>query len=838
MQNQDALINDNGAVIGGWILVEDSSEYKWQQYYLDESKQYYNSLFKYNPDAIYVLNYDGNFINVNPAARKISGYSEGEYLQKSFMSLIAPEYLEKTLQYFNRVLQGEVQNVETAIMHKNGHIVELSLTGVPIIVENKVVGVTGIAKDITESKRAEEELRKSEERYRQLIEFLPDVFLVHCEGRIVFINKAAEKLLGASSSEELIGKPVMDIVHPEYHEIVKKRIYQIQEKGEIVPLIEEKFIRLDGSVVDVEISGSSVNFQGKPAVQVVVRDITKKKKVETELRESEEKFRMLFHKVNDEIILFEVTEEGLPGCLIDVNDAICHHLGYSREELLKMSLWDIIDKESQNKHPKIFQGLLGKECNTFETTSVSKDGKKIPVEVNAHSFILKGKRVVLSVARDITDRKKAEKQINYMAHHDPLTGLPNRYSLNSCLKQSLERNKRKKQMIAIMFIDLDRFKIINDTMGHNFGDRLLQQISKRLKTCLHREDIVFRYGGDEFIIMLENVNRKEASEVAQKIVNEFSYPFMFDSQKIFISSSIGISIYPTDGEDMEMLIRNADMSMYHAKAQGRNNYKFYTPNLYDEVSSKMKLENGLRKALENDEFTIYYQPQVELNSERIVGMEALIRWQHPELGLISPSEFIPIAEETGLIVPLGKWILKNACKQNKDWQESGFSSITVAVNISNYQIKDKDFIDTVIQALKESQLDPQYLELEITESIMQNIKETTLILDELKMIGVKIAIDDFGTGYSSLSVIKDLTFEKLKIDKSFINDILTNPKISALVKTIIDMGQNLNINVIAEGIEEERQVIFLKQNKCIFGQGYFFSRPLPAKDISKILSSR
>ena len=252
----------------------------------------------------------------------------------------------------------------------------------------------------------------------------------------------------------------------------------------------------------------------------------------------------------------------------------------------------------------------------------------------------------------------------------------------------------------------------------------------------------------------------------------------------------------------------------------------------------MKLENGLRKALENDEFTIYYQPQVELNSGRIVGMEALIRWQHPELGLISPCEFIPIAEETGLIVPIGKWILKNACKQNKDWQEAGFASITVAVNISNYQIKDKDFMDNVIQALKESQLDPQYLELEITESIMQNIQETTLILDELKRIGVKIAIDDFGTGYSSLSVIKDLTIEKLKIDKSFINDILTNPKISALVKTIIDMGQNLNINVIAEGIEEEKQVTFLKQNKCIFGQGYFFSRPLPAKDISKILSSR
>lgn len=519
-----------------------------------------------------------------------------------------------------------------------------------------------------------------------------------------------------------------------------------------------------------------------------------------------------------------------------VSDGIEKIFGLSHQEFKDnpMALKELVyqkDIKLVNEH---MQELFSGKPSQIEYRIIRLDGEIRWIYENSKPiFDSNGKLIKINgVVLDISDRKKAEEKINKLAYYDSLTGLPNRHMLNDYLKKLLARSKRKKQMLGVMFIDLDRFKTINDTMGHSYGDILLKQVSEKLQKCIREGDIIFRYGGDEFIILLEDIEQEGVSHVAQRIIDEFSDKFILNNHEIYSSPSIGISMYPKDGDNLETLLKHADTAMYLAKEQGKNNYQFYTSTLTKKKFLNMKLENGLRKALERNEFLLYYQPQMELGTGKIIGMEALIRWQHPDFGLVPPAEFIPLAEEMGLIVPIGKWVLETACKQNKVWQQAGFPSIYVAVNISPRQLQDEFFIETVRQVLKETELEPQYLELEITESIMKNVEEATLMLNKLKAIEVSISVDDFGTGYSSLSILKDLPVDKIKIDRSFINN-LCDSKTIALVKAIIDMGQKLNFNVIAEGIENGHQVSFLKQNKCDIGQGYFFSKPLPSEEMLK-----
>lgn len=425
-------------------------------------------------------------------------------------------------------------------------------------------------------------------------------------------------------------------------------------------------------------------------------------------------------------------------------------------------------------------------------------------------------------------------KVNKMAKYDNLTGLPNRYMLNECLDETLERCKQNNKELAIMFLDLDRFKLVNDTMGHHTGDLLLKEVSKRLRRSVRDEDIVARQGGDEFIILLEDIDKESAAQVAQRIINEFVSPFHLKNKEFFITTSIGISIFPKDGHNQIDIIKSADKAMYVAKERGKNNYQFYRV-LTDTVNRKMMLEEGLRRAIAESELDVYYQPQIDLNTGELVGIEALLRWDHPKLGKVSPEEFIPIAEETGLIISIGEWVLREACKQNKMWQAAGYPPIKIAVNVSAYQLQIHDFPGYVEQVLQETEIQPKFLELEITESLMKNVIETRIILNKLKKIGVNIAIDDFGTGYSSLSVLSHLPIDVIKIDRVFINDMLTNTDTSTLVKTMIEMGRNLNITLVAEGIEREEQRKILNDLHCQTGQGYLFSSPVPVEEIEKLL---
>jgi diguanylate cyclase (GGDEF)-like protein len=425
-------------------------------------------------------------------------------------------------------------------------------------------------------------------------------------------------------------------------------------------------------------------------------------------------------------------------------------------------------------------------------------------------------------------------KLEHMAFFDELTDLPNRAMFHKNLAEKMKEAKEQNNHIAIMFIDLDRFKMINDAMGHSIGDLFLKNVAKRMVQLLGHQGAIYRFGGDEFCALIEKADQRKAIMIALKLISGFVKPFDLENREYYTTPSIGISFYPNDGEDGDSLIKHADMAMYKAKGLGGNNYQLYTNALISECRNKMEMENALRKALINQEFVLHYQPKVNLHRGELVGLEALIRWKHPKWEYVSPLQFISIAEETGLIIPIGAWVLKEAVQQLKKWHNEGFSTLSMAVNISPRQLQDQDFIKMVKKVLKDNQLDPQYLLIEITESMMNNIQESISILTELKQIGVKISIDDFGTGYSSLSYLKYLPIDEIKIDKSFVDDIPKNRRDVAIVKTIIDLSHHLQVNITGEGIETEQQYRTLSEHHCHVGQGYFFSKPLPAADVEHL----
>lgn len=438
----------------------------------------------------------------------------------------------------------------------------------------------------------------------------------------------------------------------------------------------------------------------------------------------------------------------------------------------------------------------------------------------------------------INKNKRLMSEYKHLAYHDSLTGLKNRTSFKKDVCKIIENAEQENRKVAILSLDLDRFKLINDTLGHHIGDRVLMNTALRLKNTLGNQAQIYRLGGDEFVLVFPGANEKKCRVYADKIIKEFSVPFFIAHHQITMTPSIGISFYPENGEDYGSLLKSADAAMYLAKESGRNKYCFYNIELHEQMTRKMKIENQLRSAIGENQLQLFYQPRIDLQTKGIYGMEALLRWDHPELGSISPVEFIPVAEDTGQILSIGEWVLKKACKQNKFWQQAGYPFLSVSVNVSVRQFQRGDFVELVKKTLLETGLDPQYLELEITESVMQNVEESSKILIGLRKLGVKIAIDDFGTGYSSLHILKELPIDIIKIDKSFIDDITEISNNESIVKAIINIGLNLNLDIVAEGIENEHQLEALVKYKCRFGQGYLFQKPIDAVGFEELLKKQ
>ncbi len=525
-------------------------------------------------------------------------------------------------------------------------------------------------------------------------------------------------------------------------------------------------------------------------------------------------------------------------------DAGCRISGYTREELIGKNIWTInYPGEKYAQVERLFRIFeISESVKDYEMTIETKSGESRDISwTSINRYDDEGKLLeVIGVGQDITELKRSQAELETLAHHDPLTELPNRLYLSVRMDMALERAKRRSTSGALLFLDLDHFKNINDSLGHYAGDELLMQAATRLKECVRQEDTVARIGGDEFTLLLEDVNStSNAISAAEKIIKAFDKPFELQGRELHITPSIGISMYPRDGESIDLLLRNADAAMYEAKEQGRNAYAVYTESLTSEALERMQLEQNLRKALQNDEFVLCYQPQIDMRTGAVIGAESLIRWHHPEKGMIPPNDFIPMAEESGLIVPIGAWVLYEACRQAKIWLDAGLPLHRMAVNIAGPQVSRGDLIALCREALDISGLHPEHLELEVTEGfIMSEADDAIETLEGLRDLGVSLSVDDFGTGYSSLAYLKRLPINKIKIDRSFVRDIPEDADDIAITRAVIALGDNLRLEVIAEGVETEEQRTFLVDEGCFKGQGYLFSKPLPPEEFCSWVLSK
>lgn len=532
------------------------------------------------------------------------------------------------------------------------------------------------------------------------------------------------------------------------------------------------------------------------------------------------------------------------GIIEFANPALCRMLGCDPSELDGVPIEDLLQSNTQTAAfwESLFCSSESEQTAplSLQTHARSRDGTMIPVEIHASRMLLNGSRRATVVVRDISERLDSQEQMWRLAHFDELSGLPNRLLFRQLLEQALIDAGRSKKPLAVLLIDLDRFKLINDTLGHDTGDEVLRQVTARLRQCLSETDIISRFGGDEFAALIRDIDGADAARAAAKrVLAAVDQPYRLNGEEYHLSASIGISTFPGDSVDATALLRNAELAMYRAKDQGKNNFQFHSPQMNARSFEYVVLERFLRRAIEQDEFLIHYQPQVEVASGRLTGAEALLRWNHPGMGMMQPDKFIPLAEETGLIVPIGRIVMMRACIAARRWQECGIPGFRVAVNLSPRQFAQSELVADVRHILEDTGLAPEYLELEITESmVMENPERAAAILHELRAVGVKLAIDDFGTGYSSLGYLKRFPVNTLKIDRSFIKDVPADADDVAITHAVIAMGHSLRLLTVAEGVETRAQADFLANNGCDLMQGYLISRPLPMEDMDRFLAQR
>ena len=573
-----------------------------------------------------------------------------------------------------------------------------------------------------------------------------------------------------------------------------------------------------------------MNEEGKPYQYIAIRtDITSRIRMEKELQRAlENDFQHTIRQLANLIFKIRRDESGKYRFVL-AEGKLADRLSFTTDR--------VRDKEIRELFPQPVADKLQRKVEEAYS------GRHVHLELHVWgtdflihlSPILKDHKVCEAVgtAIDISQRKRAEEKIKYMAYHDLLTSLPNRVQFVQRLESRIEQAKKQGGSFAVMYIDLDGFKRINDTMGHMVGDELLKAVGRRLVESVRKKDVAARIGGDEFALLLPHMNAADAAACAQRLIKEMGQKYMIHGREMYVTPSIGISMYPDDGHTYEELLQHADAAMYHAKGEGKNQFRFFEPAMIESMKKKLLLESALRKALEENQLRLHYQPQVDIKRNKLIGVEALVRWYHPETGMVPPSDFIPTAEESGLIIPLGEWVLREACRQIKHWHRAGYEPFPVAVNISIRQFMAEGFPNLVQEILAETGLDPHFLELEITESLASDFRAAKEILYELKRIGVKVSIDDFGSGYSSLRYLSELPINKLKIDRVFIQEL--NLKNQSVIKAMIALAKNLELEVIAEGVETDSQVEFLKAQHCYLVQGYRFFKPMEAAQMEELL---
>ena len=811
---------------------------------LRESEARYRNLFENASDLIYVHDLAGNYISVNQAAERVFGISRAEALKMNIMQIVAPEHLRLTRKMMaEKIASNAPQTVyEVDCLGKNGRRITLEVNSSIIYKNGMPVGVQGIARDVTERKRTEEALRESEKRSRDLFENANDLIYTHdLKGCFTSLNRAGERITGYPREEVVnTGFSFARVVAPEYLQTARQIIAD-KLAGKPPAIYELEIISKNGQRVSLELSTRLVLRDGKPiGVQGIGRDITERKRAESSVHKTVSLLTSTLESSNEGIVVVNFEGE-----IVVNNKKFLEMWRIPPEVIEQKSTSAVLDFiRPQIKDPKKFEQetaqLFDDPLVTCLTTIRFKDGRVF--ERYSQPQFQDGTPVgrVCSF-RDVTERVRAEEKLVHYARHDTLTNLPNRAEFMHRLESAVGRAAREKDFrFAVLFLDLDRFKVINDSLGHIVGDKLLIAIAKRLERCVRPRDVVARLGGDEFTVLLNRTGSDEdVTHIAERIQNTLGEPFKIDSYEIFTSASIGVIMSDKVSRQAEDYLRDADTAMYRAKESGKARFEIFDHEMRVRNMSLLRVENDLRKALDRKEFKVFYQPIANLETGEIEELEALIRWQHPEYGLIAPNEFIGVAEETGLIIPIGKWILEEACRQITVWQNRfpQRKPLSVSVNLSAKQLMHPSLTAQVREILAKTGLKARYLNLEVTETTVMEHSETALnVLNDFNALGISLSTDDFGTGYSSLSYLHRFPFNRLKIDRSFINKMDSDAKSGEIVRTILMLAQNLHLEAVAEGIETEEQLRQLQILGCQFGQGYLFSQPAGVAEIEKLLS--
>ncbi|MCW5659732.1 MAG: EAL domain-containing protein [Burkholderiaceae bacterium] len=683
--------------------------------------------------------------------------------------------------------------------------------------------------------QAQAQLREIEQRHAATIELaaIGIAYVDDC-GRYIHVNPWMCEFLGYSR-EELLQLSVKQISHPDDKNVADKLRAQLRA-GEISQFtMEKRYLRKDGTPVWVHLTITvQRDAAGRPLHDIsIVQDISARKQAEAALQRSEQRFRNLVELSSD--WYWELDAE------LRFRTFGGRQMGAKYAELLRGRLpWEIPGVDADVGWAE-FRGRLERResFRDFEYAYLNRDGKRRFVSVSGEPLLDADGRFdgYRGVSRDITPRKEAEARIEYLASHDSLTGLPNRVMFSELLNHVLAASQRNQRKFAVLFIDLDRFKFINDSLGHEAGDTLLREVAHRLKDNLRASDIVARLGGDEFVMLLQDLRGiEQAGRIARKLLSAVIKPIEIQGQECRVTASIGISVFPNDAQDETALMSHADIAMYHAKEEGKNNFQFYDGRLETMSLERLTLESRLRRAIERNELSLHYQAKLDLANNSIAGVEALLRWSCAELGAVSPAKFIPVAEETGLILSIGKWVLRKACEQSMAWQRAGLPPVRVSVNLSPRQLGDPELLSEVGAVLNDTGLEPDLLELEVTESsVMHNVERALEVLRALKGMGVRLAIDDFGTGYSSLAQLKRFPIDTLKVDRSFIRELPSDSEDKAIAEAIIAMGKTLSLTVVAEGVETPEQQAFLRERACDQMQGYHFSKPIAPDEFAELL---
>jgi len=795
-----------------------------------QHQDYAEQIIRCMPSGLVMVDRDLNIRSTNRALRRMLDLAEEEvYAGVPLREAIrSPLLLESAAQ----VLSSGVHRHNLAITlssEQGNRYLEFNISGT--LLEGEQVLLL-MMQDVTERMQSQGALQ----RFRMALDSSVDAIYLIDRDQMRFIdaNETAWKMLGYSRNELLAFGP--QDLNPGFSEDELASLFDgIIDSDSKMGVIETSHERRDGRRIPVEVYIRAIQSEEKNILVAVSRDMTTRIEAEASLRESEERFRATFSQA-----AMGLAHVSLEGRWLRVNQKLCEIVGYTEEELLNLTFQAITHPDDLNADLELVRRLLANDIHDYslEKRYIRKNGAHVWINLSV-SLVRDAEaqpKYFISVIEDISRRKRVEEELLHLANHDALTGLPNRTLLHDRLSQAIAYASRSEKPVALMLIDLDRFKNINDSLGHEIGDKVIVEVGRRLSSIVRDGDTVARLGGDEFVVILVDMaSEQDVAMVAHKALESLSLPLAMHGNEFYPTASIGISLYPKDGHDVQALLKNADVAMYRAKEAGRNNFQFYAQEMNARAMDRLTLESGLRRALERNEFILYYQPKVNLASGEIAGMEALLRWQPPGQKMVSPADFIPIAEETGLIVPIGEWVLRTACAQNKAWQDAGMTAYRIAVNLSARQFK-QDIVEMVSRALQETGCSASGLELEITEStIMENPVTAVVTLQILSDMGVHIAIDDFGTGYSSLSYLKRFPIDSLKIDQSFVRDITSDADDAAIATAVIALAHSMKLLVIAEGVETAEQLEFLRGQRCDQMQGYYFSRPLPAEQIEKLL---